>query len=52
MEEADTLCDRIGLIHQGNLIQTGTIDDLKEKTGKNNIRDIFLYYIDQQGVEG
>lgn len=48
MEEADTLCDRIGLIHQGSLIQTGTIDELKEKTGKNNIRDIFLYYIDQE----
>jgi sodium transport system ATP-binding protein len=52
MEEADTLCDRIGLIHQGSLIQTGTIDELKEKTGKNNIRDIFLYYIDQRGLEG
>lgn len=48
VEEADTLCDRIGLIHQGSLIQTGTIDELKEKTGKNNIRDIFLYYIDQE----
>ena len=52
MEEADTLCDRIGLIHQGSLIQTGTIDELKEKTGKSNIRDIFLYYIDQRGLEG
>jgi sodium transport system ATP-binding protein len=48
MEEADALCDRIGLIHLGELIQTGTLDDLKAKTGKHNIREIFLHYIDQE----
>ncbi|QNO15986.1 ATP-binding cassette domain-containing protein [Alkalicella caledoniensis] len=47
MEEADSLCDRIGLIHNGKLIQSGTIDQLKEATNKTNIRDIFLYYIDK-----
>lgn len=47
MEEADSLCDRIGLIHKGKLIQTGTTEELKERTKKNNIRDIFLYYIDK-----
>ena len=48
MEEADALCDRIGLIHQGKLIETGSINDLKVKTGKTNIRDIFLHYIDSE----
>ncbi len=48
MEEADSLCDRIGLIHKGHLIQTGTIDKLKADTGKQNIRDIFLYFIDNE----
>lgn len=48
MEEADALCDRIGLIHQGKLIETGSLTDLKIKTGKNNIRDIFLHYIDSE----
>lgn len=47
MEEADSLCDRVGLIHKGKLIQSGSTDELKEKTGKTNIRDIFLYYIDK-----
>lgn len=46
MEEADALCDRIGLIHKGNIIETGTIEALKAKSGKTNIRDIFLHYID------
>jgi len=51
MEEADALCDRIGLMHQGKLIEIGTLTDLKAKTGKSNIRDIFLYYIDSEAIE-
>ena len=46
MEEADSLCDRIALIHQGTIVQAGTLEELKAATGKNNIRDIFLWYID------
>lgn len=47
MEEADALCDRIGLIHKGEIIETGTIEELKNKTGESNIRNIFLHYIDK-----
>lgn len=47
MEEADALCDRIGLIHKGSIIQTGTLEELKERTGQKNIREIFLHYIDK-----
>jgi sodium transport system ATP-binding protein len=47
MEEADTLCDRLGLIHKGKIIAQGTSQGLKEKTGKDNIRDVFLFYIDR-----
>lgn len=50
MEEADALCDRIGLIHKGRLIETGSLESLKEKTGKDNIRDIFLHYIDSEAM--
>ncbi|MPW25544.1 ATP-binding cassette domain-containing protein [Alkalibaculum sp. M08DMB] len=50
MEEADLLCDRIGLIHKGRLVEIGKLEELKEKTGKSNIRDIFLFYIDQESV--
>ncbi|AOY78041.1 ABC transporter ATP-binding protein [Clostridium formicaceticum] len=49
MEEADSLCDRIALIHKGKIIETGRLESLKEKTGQTNIRDIFLTYIDRGG---
>ncbi|BDU51263.1 ABC transporter ATP-binding protein [Haliovirga abyssi] len=48
MEEAEMLCDRIALIHKGKIVETGKVENLKKKTGKDNIRDIFLEYIDRE----
>ena len=48
MEEADLLCDKIGLIHKGKLIDSGTIEEMKEKTGLDNIRDIFFSYLENE----
>jgi sodium transport system ATP-binding protein len=42
MEEAEALCDRIAVIHDGRLKITGTMDDLREATGKQRLREIFL----------
>ncbi len=29
---AEDVCDRIGVIHRGNLVAVGTLDELKEKS--------------------
>lgn len=50
MEEADALCDRIGLIHKGKIVDSGTMEEMRLKTGKQNIRDIFLHYIDSEAM--
>lgn len=42
IEEAETLCDKIGLLHQGKVLDIGTIKELKARWRKNNLRDIFL----------
>lgn len=42
MEEAEYLCDRIGVVHQGKLAAVGTMDQLRELTGKQRLREIFL----------
>ena len=42
MEEAESLCDTILMIHQGRLIGQGTSDELKLMTGTSNLRDAFL----------
>ena len=50
MEEAEYLCDRIIMIHQGRIISEGTPAELKYKTGKENLRDVFEQLIVEEGI--
>ena len=49
MEEAETLCDRIMMIHKGEVIAMGTPKELKEKTNTNNLRDVFITLASERG---
>lgn len=42
MHEAEKLCDRIAIIHRGKLMAIGTLDELREKTGKHYLEDVFV----------
>ena len=42
MFEVDMLCDRVGMIDQGNLIEVGTPEELKKKYGKDNLEEVFV----------
>jgi ABC-2 type transport system ATP-binding protein len=42
MEEAETLCDRIGIIDHGKLIAMGTPGELMGKYGAKNLEDVFI----------
>ncbi len=41
MSEAERLCDRIGVIHAGQLRAIGTLDELRAKTGQHYLEDVF-----------
>lgn len=45
MEEAEALCDRIVIIHQGKLVADSTIRDLRIQTGIDELQDLFLQII-------
>ena len=42
MEEAEYLCDRMAVIHEGKVRVIGTMDELRAHTGKRRLREIFL----------
>jgi sodium transport system ATP-binding protein len=42
MQEVEKLCDRIGIIHKGKLVEIGTVKDLKGKYGNGNLEEIFI----------
>lgn len=50
MEEAEYLCDRIAVINQGKLKALGTMDELRDRTGKQRLREIFLDLLGLQNV--
>ena len=45
MEEADTICDKVILINKGQIITSGTPEEIKEKTHTNNLRDAFFVLV-------
>ena len=49
MEEAESLCDKILMIHQGEVIAKGTPLSLKEETKEKNLRDVFVKLVKERG---
>ena len=51
MEEAQYLCDRVYMMHNGNVIATGTPEELMKQTGTNNLREVFFSLMGEEGIE-
>ena len=51
MSEAEYLCDRILLLHQGSIVDEGTLAALLERSGTTNLTDAFLQNIAPPGGE-
>jgi len=52
MEEAERLCDRIGIIHRGRLRSEGTLQSLRARTGLGDLEDIFFSLVGADGEAG
>ena len=42
LDEAETLCDRIGLLYRGQLVAEGDLATLRHQAGRDRLTDIFL----------
>ena len=45
MSEVEKLCDNIGIIHDGKILTEGTLPQLKEKFGMNDLEDVFVHVV-------
>jgi sodium transport system ATP-binding protein len=45
MSEAEYLCDRIYLLHKGQIVGSGVLSQILERSGCKNLTDAFLYYV-------
>ena len=48
MTEAEMLCNRIALIHRGELLTTGTKEAIYAQTGADNLQAAFLSMVDER----
>ena len=48
MEEAEALSDRIGIMKDGNILISGTVNELKEKTGTTDFESAFLSVVKEE----
>jgi sodium transport system ATP-binding protein len=51
LSEAERLCDRVGILHQGKLLCSGKHDELLERYGQKNLEDLFFHLVFQGSEE-
>ena len=45
MSEAEKLCDRIAILHRGRILACATLEELRDRTGRHYLEDIFVHYV-------
>jgi sodium transport system ATP-binding protein len=49
MSEAEKLCNRIAIIHEGIILACDTLENLQNLTGQHYLEDIFIHFVKGQG---
>ncbi len=52
LDEAESMCDKMGLLHAGRLVAEGDLVSLQKHTGEHHLSDIFLSVIDAEKTTG
>jgi sodium transport system ATP-binding protein len=51
MREAERIADKIELIHQGRLLNEGSLESLREESELNDLDDIFIHFVNKYKTE-
>lgn len=51
MREAERLCDRIGILHEGRLLASGSFEELAAMSGKRYLDEVFIHLVERNGAE-
>jgi sodium transport system ATP-binding protein len=47
MREAEKLCDRVAILHQGCILAEGTLEELRERYREPDLEELFFQLISQ-----
>ena len=45
MREAERLCDRVAIMHRGNILAEGTLDELRDQQAERDLEELFFQLI-------
>ncbi len=49
LEEIEELCDRVAIMVSGKVVEIGTVEEIKSKTGEEKFEDAFVKIVEQEG---
>ena len=49
MREAERLCDQLAIIHNGSILTEGTLDQLRNRHGEQDLEELFFQLISDEG---
>src|SRR5437762_3610546 len=52
MREAERLCDRLAIMHRGHILAEGTLAELRERHGEQDLEELFFGLISEHEDEG
>ena len=52
LEQAQRVCSRFGLLHEGVMVMCGTMEELRTQTGRQDLVDIFIDLIGDREIAG
>lgn len=47
LEQAQRVCDRVGMLHRGKMIREGSLSELRQQTGREDLVDMFIDLINR-----
>jgi ABC-2 type transport system ATP-binding protein/sodium transport system ATP-binding protein len=45
LEQAQRVCSKFGLLHQGKMVMRGTMDEIRSQSGQKDLVDVFIRLI-------
>jgi sodium transport system ATP-binding protein len=46
MSEVEKLCDTIAIIHNGRIVAEGTLTQLRERAGRQDLEEVFIHLVE------
>ncbi len=52
MSEVERLCDRIAIMHRGRILDTGSLEELRERHGQTDFEELFFSLLSRHELSG